>query len=62
MCCNDYSRINFNKVPAKAMKQYRYAFANKWQRGRKKGQNRYDSKDRVICAENLENHIQEAKK
>ena len=61
MCCNDYSGINFNKVPAKAMKQYRYAFANKWQRGRKKGQNRYDSKDRVICAENLENHIQEAK-
>ena len=61
MCEEDYSGINFNKVPAKAMKLYKHAFANKWQHGSKKGQDRYDSKDRVICAVNLKNHIQDVK-
>lgn len=61
MCSQDYSGINFSKVPAKAMKLYRHAFANTWQRGSKKGQQKFDTHDRIVCAKNLENHIQIAK-
>jgi hypothetical protein len=62
MCGKDYSGINFSHVPAKAMKTYRHAFANKWQKGSKKGQERFTNADRVKCAENLDSHIQLAKK
>jgi hypothetical protein len=62
MCRQDYSGINFNHVPAKAMKLYRHAFANKWQKGSKKGQQRFTSTDRVKCADKLDSHVQLAKK
>lgn len=58
MAGKNWSSIDFNKVTSQTMNKNRLAFMNKT----KSNEERYDVFDRIQCAENLTNHIDEVKK
>ena len=58
MAGNDWKNINFKKVTGPTLRVHKKAFQNV----DKKGLQRSKSEDRIICAKNLINHIEEAKK
>lgn len=58
MCKKTWSEIEFAKVTGPTLRKNRKAFQNKT----KKGEKRSDDYDRVKCAQNLQNHLEESKK
>lgn len=56
MCNQDWSSINFNHVTSVTMRKNKLAFTNKT----KQGAQRSNTQDRVDCATNLTNHVEEA--
>jgi len=62
LCEGTWRDIQFGKVPSKAMKTLRHAFANKIVKGKDKGEIRSSDPDRVECATNFAHHLELAVK